>query len=110
MKHMQIDPTKRNVLLAHQFVTGAARCDSEEVSVGGVDQIAAETFQEFDYTALGHIHSPQNFKNGKMRYCGTPLKYSFSECGQKKVSDGCGTERKKEQQRSGRSVFYRSGI
>ena len=56
----------------------------EEVSVGGVDQIAAETFQEFDYTALGHIHSPQNFKNGKMRYCGTPLKYSFSECGQKK--------------------------
>ena len=84
VKHMQIDPTKRNVLLAHQFVTGAARCDSEEVSVGGVDQIAAETFQEFDYTALGHIHSPQNFKNGKMRYCGTPLKYSFSECGQKK--------------------------
>ena len=77
VKHMQIDPTKRNVLLAHQFVTGAARCDSE-------DQIAAETFQEFDYTALGHIHSPQNFKNGKMRYCGTPLKYSFSECGQKK--------------------------
>ena len=72
------------MLLAHQFVTGAARCDSEEVSVGGVDQIAAETFQEFDYTALGHIHSPQNFKNGKMRYCGTPLKYSFSECGQKK--------------------------
>lgn len=65
VKHMQIDPTKRNVLLAHQFVTGAARCDSEEVSVGGVDQIAAETFQEFDYTALGHIHSPQNFKNGK---------------------------------------------
>ena len=67
MKHMQIDPTKRNVLLAHQFVTGAARCDSEEVSVGGVDQIAAETFQEFDYTALGHIHSPQKFS--KMEKC-----------------------------------------
>ena len=84
VKHMQIDPTKRNVLLAHQFVTGAARCDSEEVSVGGVDQIAAETFQEFDYTALGHIHSPQNVGSPKIRYCGTPLKYSFSEAGQQK--------------------------
>ena len=84
VKHMEIDRSQRNVLLAHQFVVGAMQCDSEEISVGGIDQIEAEVFRDFDYVALGHIHSPQNFKNGKMRYCGTPLKYSFSECGQKK--------------------------
>ena len=78
------DSGKRNVLVAHQFVTGAVRCDSEEVSVGGIDQVDASVFDEFDYVALGHIHSPQWVKRREVRYCGTPLKYSFSEADQEK--------------------------
>lgn len=78
VSQMELDPQKRNVLLSHQFVTGAERCESEEVSVGGLDQVAASIYSAFDYVALGHIHSPQNLGK-KLRYCGTPLKYSFSE-------------------------------
>lgn len=81
---MNIDVSKRNVLVTHQFVTGAQRSDSEEISVGGTDNISAEVFADFDYTALGHIHSPQNIGSEKLRYCGTPLKYSFSEVNHKK--------------------------
>jgi len=72
------------VLLTHQFVTGASRCESEELSVGGSDNVDASVFAPFDYVALGHIHGPQNIIPGKVRYCGTPLKYSFSECSHKK--------------------------
>lgn len=75
---LDVDKSARNVLLAHQFVTGAARCESEEVSVGGLDNIDAVVFADFDYVALGHIHNPQNVGKN-LRYCGTPLKYSFSE-------------------------------
>lgn len=81
---MNIDPEKRNVLLTHQFVTGAATCESEELSVGGSDNVDASVFEAFDYTALGHIHGPQNILSEKIRYCGTPLKYSFSEASHKK--------------------------
>ena len=81
---MDPDPTVRNVLIAHQFVTGATRSDSEEVSVGGLDNVDASVFAPFDYVALGHIHSPQNISSEHIRYCGTPLKYSFSEAAQKK--------------------------
>lgn len=81
---MNVDTTKRNILIAHQFVTGAGRCDSEEVSVGGLDNVDADVFDEFDYVALGHIHSPQSLKRETVRYCGTPLKYSFSEAAQEK--------------------------
>ena len=77
--HMGMDPAKRNVLLTHQFVTGAATCESEEISVGGSDNVDASVFADFDYVALGHIHGPQNIGSNKIRYCGTPLKYSFSE-------------------------------
>lgn len=76
---MTIDPTERNVLITHQFVTGALRSESEEISVGGTDNVDAYVFEPFDYVALGHIHSPQNCGSEKIRYCGTPLKYSFSE-------------------------------
>lgn len=76
--HMDIDPSRRNVLVTHQFVTGASRSDSEEISVGGADNVDAAVFEAFDYVALGHIHSPQNC-GARIRYCGTPLKYSFSE-------------------------------
>ena len=80
---MPVDETKRNILITHQFVTGAATSDSEELSVGGTDQIGAEVFQAFDYVALGHLHRPQNVGT-KIRYCGTPLKYSFSEVNDRK--------------------------
>ena len=77
--HMDIDPNRRNVLITHQFVTGAVRSDSEEISVGGTDNVDASVFEPFDYVALGHIHGPQNIVENRIRYCGTPLKYSFSE-------------------------------
>ena len=76
---MNIDADKRNVLVTHQFVTGALRSESEEISVGGSDNVDASVFVSFDYVALGHIHSPQNCGKDTIRYCGTPLKYSFSE-------------------------------
>lgn len=74
-----IDPRKRNILVAHQFVTGAERCESEEITVGGLDNVDASVFDDFDYVALGHIHGPQKVKRDTIRYSGTPLKYSFSE-------------------------------
>ncbi len=79
VEKMGIDPAQRNVILVHQFVTGSSTCDSEEISVGGTDNVDAEVFADFDYVALGHIHGPQNIGSERIRYCGTPLKYSFSE-------------------------------
>ena len=81
IRHMAPDPSARNVLLTHQFVTGASvdPDGSEELSVGGSDNVDASVFEPFDYVALGHIHSPQNIGSNKIRYCGTPLKYSFAE-------------------------------
>lgn len=86
IEHMEIDTSRRNVLIAHQFVTGAARCDSEEISVGGMDNVDVEVFDAFDYVALGHLHGPQKVGRETVRYCGTPLKYSFSEAGHKKAA------------------------
>ncbi|MGM9605311.1 MAG: exonuclease SbcCD subunit D [Faecousia sp.] len=77
--HMNLDEGARNILVTHQFVTGASRSDSEETSVGGADNVDSAVFGAFDYVALGHIHSPQHCGSEKIRYCGTPLKYSFSE-------------------------------
>lgn len=76
---MELDTSLRNVLITHQFVTGALRCESEDISVGGSDNVDASVFDNFDYVALGHIHGPQNIGSETVRYCGTPLKYSFSE-------------------------------
>ena len=103
---MDIDPEHRNILVTHQFVTGAMRSDSEEISlsVGGTDNVDAAVFSDFDYVALGHIHRSQNMSGGSLvpeagdgsdqslstaglpliRYCGTPLKYSFSEANHEK--------------------------
>lgn len=81
---LEIHKEQRNVLVTHQFVTGASRSDSEEISVGGSDNVDASVFDAFDYVALGHIHGPQNIGSPRIRYCGTPLKYSFSEAGQQK--------------------------
>ena len=84
LQECEVDASQRNVLVAHQFVTGADRCDSEEASVGGLDNVSAEVFDEFDYVALGHIHRPQKMGRETLRYSGTPLKYSFSEVEHKK--------------------------
>ena len=79
VKEMHIDEKRRNVLISHQFVTGAARSDSEEISVGGTDNVDVTAFEGFDYVALGHIHRAQKCVKDTVRYSGTPLKYSFSE-------------------------------
>ena len=80
---MKFTEGRRNVLVAHQFVTGAERSESEE-NVGGLDNVDASVFEKFDYVALGHIHKPQNVMKDvggtvRARYSGTPLKYSLSE-------------------------------
>lgn len=84
VKHMNVDFSQRNIIITHQFVTGAVRSDSEDISVGGTDNVSADIFADFDYTALGHIHKPQNIGSERIRYCGTPIKYSFSEAKQDK--------------------------
>lgn len=77
--NLKLDTSEINILIAHQFVTGASRSESEEISVGGLDNVDASVFEGFDYVALGHIHRPQKIGTERIRYCGTPLKYSFSE-------------------------------
>lgn len=115
LSHLPLDHTHRNVLITHQFVTGSVRAESEEISVGGSDNIDASVFTPFDYVALGHLHTPQNCGQTapttaaessedeqadathdtelsadtqagapRIRYCGTPLKYSFSEAKDRK--------------------------
>ncbi|MCM1284817.1 MAG: exonuclease SbcCD subunit D [Acetobacter sp.] len=84
VENMQINAEERNILVTHQFVAGASSCDSEEISVGGSDNVAVNVFDDFDYVALGHLHSPQSVGRDVVRYSGTPLKYSFSEVNHKK--------------------------
>lgn len=84
VERLHINAVERNVLVAHQFVTGAQTAGSEAVNVGGVDNIGADVFAAFDYTALGHIHRAQNVGSERVRYSGTPLKYSFAEWQQEK--------------------------
>jgi exonuclease SbcD len=85
LSNITIDSKSRNILLAHQFVTGAEISEgSEEIIVGGSENIDGNMFYYFDYVALGHIHRPQFVGRETVRYCGTPLKYSFSEIKQQK--------------------------
>lgn len=84
IQEMYIDSTVRNILVTHQFVTGASRSDSEDISVGGTDNVNGSIFGDFDYVALGHLHRPQNVGSSTIRYSGTPLKYSFSEASDQK--------------------------
>lgn len=94
VKHMKVNFSERNIIITHQLVTGAVRSDSEDISVGGTDNVSADIFADFDYTALGHIHKPQNIGSERIRYCGTPLKYSFSEANQDKSVTVIELERK----------------
>lgn len=88
IKHCEIDTKQRNVLVAHQFITSGEttpeQCDSENISVGGLDNIDAAVFEPFDYVALGHLHGAQSIGRDTVRYAGSPLKYSFSEAKQVK--------------------------
>lgn len=88
IEDLRVDTSRRNVVLAHQFVTAAGAlpetCDSEQLSVGGLDRVDGSVFSPFDYTALGHLHGPQRVGSETIRYAGSPLKYSFSELHQKK--------------------------
>ena len=79
IENMHLDTGIRNILITHQFVTGASRTESEDISVGGSDNVNADVFFDFDYVALGHIHRSQSCSSEYIRYSGTPLKYSFSE-------------------------------
>ena len=82
---MNVDKTIRNVLICHQFVTNAERSESEETIVGGLDNVDAQVFADFDYVALGHLHRPQSCERPTIRYSGSPLKYSFSEVNDSKT-------------------------
>lgn len=84
LRHADINFAGRNILMCHQFITGCEVCDSEELSVGSLDQIDGAVFDGFDYVALGHIHAPQRILRDTLRYAGSPLKYSFSEARHKK--------------------------
>ena len=74
-----VDFSERNVLIGHQYVTGAERSESEDVPIGGLDGVEARVFEYFDYVALGHLHRAQKAGSERIRYSGSPLKYSFSE-------------------------------
>ena len=86
---MDIDTSRRNIIVSHQFVAGGTTCDSERNSVGGTDSVPAEVYSKFDYAALGHLHGAQFIGGKNIRYSGTPLKYSFSEAGQTKSVTIC---------------------
>lgn len=84
---MGLAPEERNILVAHQNVTNGGenrRTESETIIIGGVDNIDSFVFRDFDYVALGHLHSPQSVGRKEIRYCGTPVIYSMSEASDKK--------------------------
>ena len=74
-----IDYSQRNILLCHQFITGAVTSDSEVFAIGTLDNINHQVFENFDYVALGHLHHPQHVGKDTIRYSGSLLKYSLSE-------------------------------
>lgn len=86
--NINVDLSKRNILMVHQFVTATGveieRCDSENISLGGIDNVDVSLFEAFDYVAMGHVHRGQKLIRETIRYAGSPLKYSFSEINHKK--------------------------
>ena len=109
LDHCSPDPARRSVLVAHQFVTGADRSDSEETWVGGLDNVSAEVFKDFDYVALGHIHSPQNVGSEHIRYCGTTFEIFFFRGRTAEICDSCGAFGKRKSQDQGDSAEASSG-
>ena len=84
----EISETKRNILISHQLFTvegeEAEHSESEIGSIGGIETVDAGLLSPFDYVALGHLHGPQKVGEDYVRYAGSPLKYSASECNHKK--------------------------
>ncbi|MGI6033533.1 MAG: exonuclease SbcCD subunit D [Coriobacteriales bacterium] len=83
LSHDELEEGCANILLAHQFVVDGddapEQCESETLSVGGMDSVEAAVFDGYDYVALGHLHGRQQVRRPEVRYSGSPLKYSFSE-------------------------------
>lgn len=81
----RMEPRARHVLVAHAFVTpGGAAADNTSdaerpLAIGGAEQVHAEYFEPFHYTALGHLHQAHHVLHERIRYAGSPLKYSISE-------------------------------
>ena len=87
LSNCKLDPAKRNILVAHQFVTAQGQQterSASELNLGGLDNVDANIFEAFDYVALGHIHRPQRIGRNECRYAGSLLKYSISESRQSK--------------------------
>ncbi|MBR2739758.1 MAG: exonuclease SbcCD subunit D [Oscillospiraceae bacterium] len=84
MENAPVDPDEVNIILAHQFITGASVSESEEITVGGLDNVDSSVFDGFDYAALGHLHRPQSAGRDTVRYAGSPMKYSISEANDEK--------------------------
>ena len=84
LEDLKVDEKKINIILAHQFLTGSEKSESEELAIGGLDNVDVSLFDKFDYVALGHLHKPQKLIRETVRYSGTPLKYSLSEINHKK--------------------------
>ncbi len=85
IRHMNVAPSERNIILSHQFVTGSTGDGSEdELYVGGSSNVDSSVYDMFDYAALGHIHKPQDVDHNTVRYCGSPMKFSFNEEKQEK--------------------------
>ena len=103
---MNVDTNKRNVLVSHQYITGSVTCESELQNVGGIENVDADAYKDFNYVALGHLHTPQFVNTGSSRnvlyYSGSPLSYSFKEEKPKSVavvtigSDGSVTHKTRE--------------
>lgn len=81
ISRLPLNPAERNVLVCHQFITGGTRSESEDIPVGGLDNVDASVFDIFDYVALGHLHRAQSVGREAVRYAGSPLAYSFGEVG-----------------------------
>lgn len=84
IENAPVDKDEVNIILAHQFITGASVSDSEEITVGGLDNVDSSVFDGFDYAALGHLHRPQSAGRDTVRYAGSPMKYSISEANDEK--------------------------
>lgn len=85
IEELEIDHSFRNVLITHQFVSGASSLSSEEFLVGGTEIVESSVFADFDYTALGHIHRAQTAGSPKIRYCGSQLAYHIDEADKEKT-------------------------
>jgi len=90
--HANWNCEERNIVVTHGFIRGTEELEMSEsekplsitLAVGGTDYVDIKNFDGFTYTALGHLHGPQQAGSPRVRYAGSLLKYSFSEARQQK--------------------------